>query len=114
MIADIAPAAGIDIAEAQLDVALHPAGDARQLANDRRGQGELLRWPGKRAVAGVVFAATGSYGPELERRLKKSAVPFARVDPICGRAAARRPPRATPGGSPRPRGGWPRPAALTP
>ena len=77
----LAPTAGIDIAKDRLDVALHPAGDARQFANDQRGHGKLLRWLGKRAVACVVFEATGSYGRELERRLQQAAVPFARVNP---------------------------------
>ncbi len=81
MTANITPTAGIDISEDQLDVALHPAGDARQFANNRRGHGKLLRWLGKRAVACVVFEATGSYGRELERRLEKLALPFARVNP---------------------------------
>ena len=81
MTTTIAPTAGIDIAKDRLDVALHPSGETNQFANDRRGHGKLLRWLGKRAVACVIFEATGAYGRELERRLEKSAVPFARVNP---------------------------------
>jgi len=81
MTANIAPTAGIDIAKDRLDVALHPSGETRQFVNDRRGHGKLLRWLNKRAVACVVFEATGCYGRALERRLEKAAVPFARVNP---------------------------------
>ena len=81
MTATIASTAGIDISKDRLDVALHPEGETRQFANDRRGHGKMLRWLGKQAVACVVFEATGCYGRELERRLEKSAVPFARVNP---------------------------------
>ena len=77
----IAPTAGIDISKDRLDVALHPTSEARQFANDRSGHGKLLRWLGKRAVACVIFEATGAYGRELERRLEKSALTFARVNP---------------------------------
>ncbi len=81
MTATIAPTAGVDIAKDRLDVALHPSGETLQFGNDRRGHGKLLCWLKKRAVACVVFEATGSYARELERRLEKSAVPFARVKP---------------------------------
>jgi transposase len=81
MTMNIAPTAGIDISKDRLDVALHPSGETNQFANDRRGHGKLLRWLGKRDVAWVIFEATGAYGRELERRLEKSAVPFARVNP---------------------------------
>lgn len=81
MTATIAPTAGVDISKDRLDVALHPSGETRQFGNDRRGHGKLLCWLKKRAVACVVFEATGSYARELERRLEKSAVPFARVNP---------------------------------
>jgi transposase len=81
MTATMAPTAGIDISNGHRDVALHLAGDARRFAKDRRGQGKLHRWLGKRAVAWVVLAATGSYARELERSLEQSALPFARVTP---------------------------------
>jgi transposase len=79
--ATIAPTAGIDIAKDRLDVALHPAGETRQFGNDRHGHGKLLRWLRTRAVACVIFEATGAYGRDLERRLEQSALPFARVNP---------------------------------
>lgn len=81
MSSTIAPTAGIDISKDRLDVALHPTSETRQFANDRSGHGKLLRWLGKRAAARVIFEATGPYGRELERRLEKAALPFARVNP---------------------------------
>lgn len=81
MSTSIAPTAGIDISKDQLDVALHPSGETRQFDNDRRGHGKLLRWLRTRVVAGVVFEATGIYGRELERRLEKAGIPFAKVNP---------------------------------
>ncbi len=81
MMTAIAPIAGIDISKEWLDVALHPTRETRQFANDRRGHGKVLRWLRTRAVGCVIVEATGSYGRELERRLDKSVVPFARVNP---------------------------------
>ena len=42
---------GVDISKATLDVHLHPAGNARQFANDAKGIKALLGWFGEHDIA---------------------------------------------------------------
>ena len=76
-----APCAGVDVSKGHLDVAVHPGGAARRFANDRTGHSALLRWLAPRAVARVVFEATGPYHRLLERRLHAAGLPCAKVNP---------------------------------
>ena len=65
----IAQNVGVDISKATLDVHLHPAGIARQFANDANGIKALLSWLVGRDIARIVFEPTGPYHHRLERRL---------------------------------------------
>ena len=44
---------GVDISKATLDVHLHPAGNARQFANDAKGIKALLGWLGEYDIARI-------------------------------------------------------------
>jgi transposase len=55
--------------------------EMRQFANDRHGHGKLLRWLRTRAVACVIFEATGAYGRELGATAGTIGVAVRRVNP---------------------------------
>ena len=84
----IAQNVGIDISKATLDVHLHPAGAARQFANDTKGIISLVGWLGDHDIARIVFEPTGPYHHRLERRLGKAGMPLAKVNPLQARRFA--------------------------
>ena len=84
----IAQNVGVDICKATLDVYLHPAGNARQFANDAKGIRALLSWLGGHAIARIVFEPTGPYHHALERRLGEAGLPLAKVNPLQARRFA--------------------------
>ncbi len=84
----IAQNVGVDISKATLDVHLHPAGIARQFANDATGIKALLGWLGDRDIARIVFEPTGPYHHRLERRLGDAGLPLAKVNPLQARRFA--------------------------
>ena len=79
---------GVDISKATLDVHLHPAGSARQFANDAKGIKALLGWLGEHDIARVVFEPTGPYHHRFERRLGEAGLPLAKVNPLQARRFA--------------------------
>lgn len=88
MTSTIAQNVGVDISKATLDVHFHPAGNARQLANDPHGIKALLGWLGEHNIARVVFEPTGPYHHLFERRLGKAGLPLAKVNPLQARRFA--------------------------
>jgi transposase len=82
MTSPLAPVvAGIDIAKAHLDVALHPGSGTRRFPNDRPGHTALLRWLARVGAERVVFEATGPYHRLLAQRLAQANLPFALLNP---------------------------------
>jgi len=79
---------GVDISKATLDVHLHPAGNARQFANDAKGIKALLGWLGEYDIARIVFEPTGPYHHRFERRLGEAGLPLAKVNPLQARRFA--------------------------
>ena len=79
---------GVDISKATLDVYLHPAGNARQFANDAKGIKALLGWLGEYDIARIVFEPTGPYHHHFERRLGEAGLPLAKVNPLQARRFA--------------------------
>ncbi len=84
----IAQNVGVDISKATLDVHLHPAGSARQFANDAKGINALLGWLGSHDIARIVFEPTGPYHHRLERRLGQAGLPLAKINPLQARRFA--------------------------
>lgn len=84
----IAQNVGVDISKATLDVHLHPAGIARQFANDANGIKALIGWLGDRDIVRIVFEPTGPYHHRLERRLGDAGLPLAKVNPLQARRFA--------------------------
>ncbi|MBB2166743.1 transposase [Gluconacetobacter sp. 1b LMG 1731] len=72
---------GIDVSKDHLDAALHPGSETRRFDNDAAGHTALRRWIGKRAVARIVFEATGIYHRALERRLSQAGLPVCKINP---------------------------------
>jgi len=88
---NIAQNVGVDICKATLDVHLHPAGAARQFANDANGIKALLGWLADRPIARVVFEPTGRYHHAFERQLGSAGLPLAKVNPRQARRFGQRP-----------------------
>lgn len=84
----IAQNVGVDICKATLDVHLHPAGSARQFANNAKGIKALLGWLGGHDIARIVFEPTGPYHHGLERRLGEAGLPLSKVNPLQARRFA--------------------------
>lgn len=84
----IAQNVGVDICKATLDVHLHPAGSARQFANNAKGIKALLDWLGGHDIARIVFEPTGPYHHGLERRLGEAGLPLSKVNPLQARRFA--------------------------
>jgi len=84
----IAQNVGVDISKVTLDVHLHPAGIARQFANNANGIKALLGWLGGRDIVRIVFEPTGPYHHRLERRLGDAGLPLAKVNPLQARRFA--------------------------
>jgi transposase len=79
---------GVDISKATLDMHLHPAGNARQFANDAKGIRALLAWLGGYSIARVVFEPTGPYHHGFERRLGQAGLLLAKINPLQARRFA--------------------------
>lgn len=79
---------GVDIAKAQLDVYLAPAGRTAQFPNDPAGFRALLRWLGKTPVRYVVYEPTGPWHRPFEHTLLNAQLPLAQVNPYRARRFA--------------------------
>jgi transposase len=81
-------AVGIDVAKAQLDIALRPGNEHRRCGNDPEGIAETVAW--LRAVGPQVIAieATGGYEAPLVAGLGLAGLPVAVVNPRQVRAFA--------------------------
>lgn len=88
MTGTIAQNVGVDISKATLDVHLHPAGSARQFANDAKGVRALLGWLAEHDIARLVFEPTGPYHHRVERMLGEAGLPLAKVNPMQARRFA--------------------------
>jgi transposase len=62
--------AGIDIGKRRLDVAVHGLEDAKRVANDVAGIGELIRWLREREVGRVGLEASGCYDRRVRSDLQ--------------------------------------------
>ena len=71
---------GIDVAKAALDVAVRPRGEARHLANDAAGIGELVGWMQALSPAVIVVEATGGDEAPLVAELGIAHLPVAVVN----------------------------------
>ena len=72
---------GIDVSKARLDVAVWPAGEAFQAANDRAGWRELVRRLQRLEVALIGLEASGGYERGPLRALIKAGLPARLVNP---------------------------------
>jgi transposase len=72
---------GIDIAKAQLDVAVRPSGDVRRFPHDEAGLAALVAYLQPLAPALVVLEATGGYEVDVAAALALAAIPAAVVNP---------------------------------
>lgn len=88
MTSTLAQNVGVDISKATLDVHLHPAGIARQFANDAKGIKALLGWLAAHDIARIVFEPTGPYHHRFERQFGKAGLPLAKVNPLQARRFA--------------------------
>lgn len=79
---------GIDVSKDRLDAHVHPAGQARALANDTGGIEALIAWA-RRLKAFVVLEATSSYDQPLVRALEAAGLDFHRANPRKAREFAR-------------------------
>lgn len=86
MTSTIAQNVGIDISKATLDVHLHPAGIARQFANDAKGIKALIGWLAVHDIARIVFEPTGPYHHRFERQLGEAGLPLAKINPMQARS----------------------------
>ena len=84
-----APMVGIDVAKATLEVAREGHQATFQVANDDRGQSQLVRLLDRVQPALVVLEASGGYEQALLDRLWCAQVPVVRVNPRQARAFAR-------------------------
>jgi len=78
---NVAQNVGVDISKATLDVYLHPAGIARQFANDSKGIIALLGWLVDHLIVRVVFEPTGRYHHAFEQQLDTAGLSLAKVNP---------------------------------
>lgn len=72
---------GIDVANARLDVALHPSGETWMVRNDEAGIATLVAQLQQRRVALVVLEATGGLALPLLGALGAAALPAVAVNP---------------------------------
>ena len=72
---------GIDVSKDRLDAYRLPEDRAKQFGNDKKGCRDLLTWIGPKAVARVVYEATGAYHRQLESALARAGLPLAKAPP---------------------------------
>ena len=72
---------GIDVSKDHLDAYRLPEGDAERFTNDAAGLKALRRWIGRKAVARILFEATGPYTRALEQLLDRANLPRVKVNP---------------------------------
>jgi transposase len=72
---------GIDVAKAELVVAVRPSGAAATFTNDEAGIAQLLTWVGERAPTLAVLEATGGYERAAAVALATAGLPVAVVNP---------------------------------
>ena len=72
---------GIDVSKDRLDAYRLPEDRAKQFGDDKKGCRDLLTWIGPKAVARVVYEATGAYHRQLESALARAGLPLAKVTP---------------------------------
>ncbi|NIV37579.1 MAG: IS110 family transposase [Anaerolineae bacterium] len=72
---------GIDVAKAQLDVAIHPQGECWPLPNDETGSVELVRRLQQLGPALIVLEATGGLEASVTAALAAAALPVVVVNP---------------------------------
>lgn len=81
--------AGIDVAKATLDIALHPTGARWQVTRDAKGIAEMIGRLHPAAPRIVVLEATGGLERPVVAALSAAGVPFAVVNPRRARQFAR-------------------------
>lgn len=81
--------AGIDVAKAKLDIALHPGGLHLVVDYTAEGLKTLDRFLHQHGVARVGFEASGGYEWRLLAHLRKGSIPAARFQPAQVRAFAK-------------------------
>lgn len=81
--------AGIDVAKAKLDIALHPGGEHLVVDYTTEGLKELDRFLRQHRVTRIGFEASGGYEWRLLAHLRKGSIPAARFQPVQIKAFAR-------------------------
>jgi transposase len=82
---------GIDVAKAQLDMALRPTGERWAVANDEAGMAALVARLQALLPTLIVLEATGGYQRAVVAALAAAGLPVAVVNPRQARALPRRP-----------------------
>jgi transposase len=72
---------GIDVAKAQLDIALRPSGEEWQVRNDAAGSAALVERLGALAPALIVLEATGHFEAPVAAALAAAGLPVVVVNP---------------------------------
>ncbi|MFZ4122084.1 MAG: IS110 family transposase [Caulobacterales bacterium] len=72
---------GCDISKESFDVHLHPSGERRRFANDKKGFTALIRWLGDYVVTRIVYEPTGAYHRAFEARFLQAGFTLAKVNP---------------------------------
>ena len=80
---------GIDVAKAQLDVALRPSGERRAVANDASGVETLVDWVQTLHPTLIVLEATGGLERAATAALAAAGLPVVVVNPRQARDFAR-------------------------
>src|SRR2546423_2274346 len=80
---------GIDVAKAQLDVALRPSGERRAVANDASGVETLVDWVQTLHPTLIVLEATGGLERVVTSALATAGLPVVVVNPRQARDCAR-------------------------
>ena len=80
---------GIDVSAKQLDVAIRPAGEARQYANDHAGIASIIEQIAPLGPSGVVLEATGGFETLVASELELAGLPVSLVNPRQVRSFAR-------------------------
>lgn len=72
---------GIDVSKEHLDVAIWPAGETLQIANDREGYAKLVRRLRRLEVTAIGLEASGGYERGLFNALLDAGLPARRINP---------------------------------
>jgi transposase len=86
---DVPCCGGIDVAKAQLDVALRPSGERRAVAHDASGVETLVDWVQTLHPTLMVLEATGGLERAVTSALAAAGLPGGVVNPRQARACAR-------------------------